>query len=587
MRFKWLKASFLSFSLAALPLSAQALVIGPFGPLQFGEAQTPQTLYVVSNVGANGGFSSQPCVAAGRCFVIKEYPYLDVASDGNSVITLAVTGFSATNQTIQIASIATNTTTTPTVYMNDSEFEIVSAAGATSVTSNSFTVTSGTVQVDLAISLRRQCQLATINGFCSGGEVIVPTAGGSSNGIIFSLIETRTGDARPLDAATYRNGTQIKIVPQFTAPQVTTCPGSGSYGETVFYPGDSEITFHTSNFRARQGDPPGSALFTHFRVAAGKSPMTLPTDATVLGGLPYQGGDQKLEGFENSTANQTITYDAFLGVSDSSGAVQYCPTKYSGIFASDIQGFLGDSNCFIATATYENSYHPVVLFLREFRDQVLLSSSVGRMLTQTYYRFSPDAAQFLIEHFWLRPLVKRALQPIVFYAWLFMHPALLIGLLAMSLVLLLRSRKRAKTALGLFILIGLVMSSPSVQAASNQPYIDSLLSQLPPKPAEPKESFTESEKKKLGPAEKTSYTEDQRRVLGGPNIPSAGYTEGLKKTVGTRPGGDSAIADLQSNKQLEMKRGDRYIRSAMSLKLATAMNRTYTAGAKEDRPYET
>lgn len=51
--------------------------------------------------------------------------------------------------------------------------------------------------------------------------------------------------------------------------------------------------------------------------------------------------------------------------------------------------------CFIATVAYGSEYHPHVLWLRDFRDDVLAHSRVGRAFILTYYRRSPAIARWL------------------------------------------------------------------------------------------------------------------------------------------------------------------------------------------------
>jgi len=56
---------------------------------------------------------------------------------------------------------------------------------------------------------------------------------------------------------------------------------------------------------------------------------------------------------------------------------------------------LPDSACFIATAVYETPYSPELTVLRNFRDQVLLDSSVGKAVVSCYYMISPSIARRL------------------------------------------------------------------------------------------------------------------------------------------------------------------------------------------------
>jgi hypothetical protein len=70
--------------------------------------------------------------------------------------------------------------------------------------------------------------------------------------------------------------------------------------------------------------------------------------------------------------------------------------------------------CFIATAAYETSTAKQLDVLREFRDDVLLESTVGSQLVDLYYQVSPPIAEFMAEHSFVRTLVKELMiDPIV------------------------------------------------------------------------------------------------------------------------------------------------------------------------------
>ena len=55
----------------------------------------------------------------------------------------------------------------------------------------------------------------------------------------------------------------------------------------------------------------------------------------------------------------------------------------------------GKGGCFIATATMEDYNHPVVMQLREFRDQYLLERNWGKKFTKYYYKFGPYPAKVI------------------------------------------------------------------------------------------------------------------------------------------------------------------------------------------------
>ncbi len=70
--------------------------------------------------------------------------------------------------------------------------------------------------------------------------------------------------------------------------------------------------------------------------------------------------------------------------------------------------------CFIATAAYGGDTAQEIDILREFRDSVMLSNSLGTGFVAIYYRTSPVAAEFISRHESLRTLVRVSLiDPIV------------------------------------------------------------------------------------------------------------------------------------------------------------------------------
>jgi len=70
--------------------------------------------------------------------------------------------------------------------------------------------------------------------------------------------------------------------------------------------------------------------------------------------------------------------------------------------------------CFIATAAYGTSTAEQLDVLREFRDGVLLESTVGSQLVDLYYQLSPPIADFMSENSFVRTLVRELLvDPVV------------------------------------------------------------------------------------------------------------------------------------------------------------------------------
>lgn len=70
--------------------------------------------------------------------------------------------------------------------------------------------------------------------------------------------------------------------------------------------------------------------------------------------------------------------------------------------------------CFIATACYGNYDAPEVLILRQFRDENLLKSFLGRVLVKFYYSVSPFCATLISKSDLLKKMVRQnLLEPII------------------------------------------------------------------------------------------------------------------------------------------------------------------------------
>jgi uncharacterized delta-60 repeat protein len=99
----------------------------------------------------------------------------------------------------------------------------------------------------------------------------------------------------------------------------------------------------------------------------------------------------------------------------------YAITSGGDIFYGNQIGIKTPDSCFIATAAYGSLLHPFVSLLRDFRDQYLMTNSIGRKLVTLYYQYSPPIAETISSHPGLRPLVQVLLLPVVGLGWLVMH----------------------------------------------------------------------------------------------------------------------------------------------------------------------
>jgi hypothetical protein len=68
--------------------------------------------------------------------------------------------------------------------------------------------------------------------------------------------------------------------------------------------------------------------------------------------------------------------------------------------------------CFIATSVYGEN-HRYTNVLRKFRDECLLTNSVGKEFVIFYYDYSPYVAGFLDENEYLKPVAGVLLLPVV------------------------------------------------------------------------------------------------------------------------------------------------------------------------------
>jgi polyhydroxybutyrate depolymerase len=94
--------------------------------------------------------------------------------------------------------------------------------------------------------------------------------------------------------------------------------------------------------------------------------------------------------------------------------LKYNDTMIEGIIREFTTATTSPTGCFIATAAYGTSTAEQLDVLREFRDGVLLESTVGSQLVDLYYQLSPPIADFISEHDVLRTLVRELLvDPVV------------------------------------------------------------------------------------------------------------------------------------------------------------------------------
>jgi hypothetical protein len=89
-------------------------------------------------------------------------------------------------------------------------------------------------------------------------------------------------------------------------------------------------------------------------------------------------------------------------------------TTAAGSSSTSLNDLLAYFGCFIATAAYGSPTAEQINVLREFRDVVLLKSTLGTLFVALYYRLSPPVADFIAGNEVVRTLVRELLvDPIV------------------------------------------------------------------------------------------------------------------------------------------------------------------------------
>lgn len=120
---------------------------------------------------------------------------------------------------------------------------------------------------------------------------------------------------------------------------------------------------------------------------------------------------ESVTGLENDTQ-----YVAFLQWEPSGLGVSQCVVGVpnANLSLTEINGEgearVVDFRCFIATAAYGSPLHQDVGLFRQFRDEVLMPSPLGRAAVAAYYRFSPPLADFIAKHPSARNLARWTLE---------------------------------------------------------------------------------------------------------------------------------------------------------------------------------
>jgi hypothetical protein len=82
----------------------------------------------------------------------------------------------------------------------------------------------------------------------------------------------------------------------------------------------------------------------------------------------------------------------------------------------DLEAYLESEQkkgCYIATMAYGDYDHPQVMILRQFRDEVLDNSDVGKWFIKTYYYYSPKLVEKLKSKRRINTIIRKTLNQFI------------------------------------------------------------------------------------------------------------------------------------------------------------------------------
>jgi hypothetical protein len=228
----------------------------------------------------------------------------------------------------------------------------------------------------------------------------------------------------------------------------------GTHGEAngfALYPGDEKLFIPEESWSPGSGFPKSSTSgLSYTSILFFYSQLANPTDSVVPADIKNnsptialtvdsEGAVDRdyLDGLENDKK-----YCFRLASQDSAGVIAFF-TPDANIqceIPSEVMGLLSDKKCFIATAAYGSDLDSHVTVFRKFRNEFLLSSSLGKLFVKIYYRLSPPLAQLISQNELLRTVARWILWPLLGFVELSLAYGLLVSLFCFFIFLALGQR---------------------------------------------------------------------------------------------------------------------------------------------------
>ncbi len=221
---------------------------------------------------------------------------------------------------------------------------------------------------------------------------------------------------------------------------------------------------------ANETDTGGNgATITGFKTgSASVAPIFVPissTDNTDIKNAEVSGGLENYQTYcfiygNRNKAGNIYRFVAGTAATDAATiATQICKTP------SEVVGLLADKHCFISTAAFGSDMANEVKTFREFRNQFLLTNTIGKLFVKTYYKFSPPIADFIEKSETLRAATRAALYPFLLFSSIalkFGFAAAVLALISfLILVFKIKAVVRQKSLLAFFIILAI---APALRA---------------------------------------------------------------------------------------------------------------------------